>query len=98
MLIYKIAWISWLYARFIIRIPYIGLVNIVAGRKIIEEFIQQNAKPQHIANYIICTLKDPKKISLIKTELKQVKSILGQTGASNQAAKIIVDLLNSPNQ
>ncbi|MFH1577799.1 MAG: lipid-A-disaccharide synthase, partial [Candidatus Omnitrophota bacterium] len=95
LIVYKISWISWLALRIIIRLPYIGLVNIVAGRKIIEEFIQFRAKPKKIADYIIKTLADPEKISRISKNLSQIKLLLGEQGASKRAARIIADLLDT---
>ena len=92
-IIYKISWFSWLCLRAIIRIPYIGLVNIVAGRKIIEEFIQYRTQPKRIANYIIKTLNNPQKITSIKNELSRVKLLLGEKGARKRAAGIIAGLL-----
>ena len=92
-IIYKVSWFSWLYLRAIIQIPYIGLVNIVAGRRIIEEFIQYHTQPKRIANYIIETLNNPQKMASIKNELSRVKLLLGENGASKRAAKIVVDLL-----
>ena len=95
-LIYKVSWLSWLCLRAIIKIPYIGLVNIVSGRRIIEEFIQCGAQPKRIANYIIETLNNPQKMRNLKNELSRVKLFLGEKGASKRAAGIIVDLLAQP--
>ncbi len=92
-IIYKVSWFSWLCLRTIIQIPYIGLVNILAGRRIIEEFIQYRAQPKRIANYIIETLNNPQKITSLKNHLSQVKLALGEKGASRRAAGIVADLL-----
>jgi len=91
--VYKVSWLNWLCLRAIIKIPYIGLVNIVAGRKIIKEFIQHRAQAGRIANYIIDTLKNPHKIAAIKNELSRVRLLLGEEGANKRAAGIIVELL-----
>jgi lipid-A-disaccharide synthase len=90
---YKVSWLNWLFLRTIIKIPYIGLVNIVAGRKIIKEFIQHRAQAGKIANYIVGALKNPTKITAIKNELSRVRLLLGKEGASKRAAGIIVGLL-----
>ncbi|MFC1658016.1 lipid-A-disaccharide synthase [Candidatus Omnitrophota bacterium] len=93
LVIYKVSWLSWACLRPIIKIPYIGLVNIVAGRKIIKEFIQFRATADRIANYIVKTLADPLKMSSLKNELSELKQLLGEKGASKRAAEIIADLL-----
>lgn len=92
-IIYKVSWLTWLFLRPIIRIHHIGLVNIVAGRKIIEEFVQHHAEPKRIANYIIQTLSNPQKITSLKNDLSRIKLLLGEKGASRRAANIIVDIL-----
>ncbi len=94
-IIYKISWFSWFFLKAVIQVPYIGLVNIVAGRKIIEEFIQHQAQPKRIASYIIKTLNDPQRTTSLRNELSQIKSLLGNKGASKRAAEIIVDLLKT---
>ncbi len=93
-IIYKISWLSWICLRPIIQIPHIGLVNIVAGRKIIKEFVQYRANPKRISQYIIETINNPKRLTVIKNELSRIKSVLGEKGANSRAARIIVDLLN----
>jgi lipid-A-disaccharide synthase len=92
-IIYKVSWLSWLCLRTIVKVPYIGLVNIIAGRKIIKEFIQYRARPRRIADYIIKTLGDPLKLNSFRNELSRIKLLLGEKGASKRAAEIIVDLL-----
>ena len=92
-IIYKVSWFSWLCLRTVIRIPYVGLVNIVAGRRIIEEFIQYHAQPKRIADYIIKTLSNSQKITFLKNELSHVKLLLGEKGANKRAARIVVDIL-----
>jgi lipid-A-disaccharide synthase len=92
-IIYKVCWLTWLCLRLIIQIPYVGLVNIVAGRRIIEEFIQWRAQPKRIADYVIKTLNNPQQMISVKNELSRIKLLLGNKGASRRAAGIIVDLL-----
>ena len=94
-IVYKISFLSWLFIRHLIKIPYIGLVNIVRGKKIIPEFIQYNANPERIAQFIIDCLTDTDKIKSIKEELLKVKELLGLPGASKRAAEVVVDFLNA---
>jgi lipid-A-disaccharide synthase len=93
-IVYKVSWFSWLFLRAIIQIPYIGLVNIVAGRRMIEEFVQYRARPKNIADYVTKTLNNPQKMASLKDELAKIKSLLGEKGASRRAAEISVDLLD----
>ncbi len=89
-LVYKVSFLTWLLARMLIKIPYIGLVNVVAGKKIIPEFIQFNARPKKIADECLAILRSPTKISQMKLGLARVKVSLGPSGASETAAKEIL--------
>jgi lipid-A-disaccharide synthase len=94
-IIYKISFLSWLFIKNLIKIPHIGLVNIVAGKKIIPEFVQYEAQPKNIADYIIECLKNKEKTNRIKEELSKVKESLGPEGASKRTAVYIADFLNT---
>ncbi|MBF0123017.1 MAG: lipid-A-disaccharide synthase [Candidatus Omnitrophica bacterium] len=88
--IYKTSWLTFLIARLVIRIPYISLVNIVAGKKIVEELLQQHANPKKIAKVIDDFLRNPEKARATRKELAGLKTKLGSPGASQRAAKIIL--------
>lgn len=92
--IYKMNLLNYLLYRPQVRVPYIGMVNIVAGRKIVPEFIQFQARPERIAGEVLRILQNPPDIERMKNELSQIKSSLGEKGASNRAAQIIADFLN----
>jgi lipid-A-disaccharide synthase len=93
-IVYRISFLSWLLIRHLIKIPYIGLVNIVRGKKIIPEFVQHEAKPKRIAGFIIECLKDAERIKNMKEELNEVEKLLGPPEASKRAAQAVIDFLN----
>ncbi|MFH1641211.1 MAG: lipid-A-disaccharide synthase, partial [Candidatus Omnitrophota bacterium] len=93
-ILYKVSFLTWAYLKLIIKIPYIGLVNVVKQEKFIAEFIQYDARPKKIADYISRVIKDKAEMTRIKQGLSDLISILGEKGATSRAAKIIVDLLN----
>jgi lipid-A-disaccharide synthase len=93
-IIYKMNILNYLLYRPQVRVPYIGMVNIVAGKRIIPEFIQFGACPRKIAREALKILKTPSEIERIKNSLAQVKTSLGEKGATSRASRIIVDFLN----
>lgn len=91
--IYKMSLLNYLLYRPQVKIPFIGMVNIVAGKKIIPEFIQFNATPKQIAEEALRILNNAPDINRIKNDLAQVKASLGEKGAGLRAAKIIANYL-----
>lgn len=91
--IYKMNLLNYLLYRPQVKVPYIGMVNIVAGRKIVPEFIQFKAHPKKISEQVLKILQNPTLIEQMKNDLDLVKSLLGEKGASLRAAQIIIDFL-----
>lgn len=87
----------WNYLLYLpqVRVPCIGMVNIVAGKKIVPEFIQFQATPKKISSTVLKILQNPSQIQRMKNDLAQIPSLLGEKGASLRAAKIVVDFLNN---
>jgi len=94
-IIYKTNLLNYLLYRPQIKIPYIGMVNIVAGKEIVPEFVQFKAKPKMIANSIINFLQDPSSTIGLNQNLLKVKNDLGEPGAAQRAAELILDFLQN---
>ena len=92
-IIYKVSFATWLYARCVIKIPFIGLANVVAQKQIVPEFVQYQAKPELIAKEAMDILTNKTKYNSIKKDLAQIKTHLGSPGASRRAAESITALL-----
>ena len=86
-IIYKTSWLTYTIAKRLIKIPYIGLVNIVAGKGVAEELIQNEATAPKIANAIEKAMSDPTLIDA----LASVKTSLGAPGASQRAAMVVLE-------
>ena len=92
-ILYKISFLTWLFLRTMIKIPYIGLVNVIANKKIVPEYIQYDCNPKKISTKVIEILTDKEKYSRTKSDLEKTSALLGSPGASNRAAKIVLELL-----
>jgi lipid-A-disaccharide synthase len=92
-IIYKVSFLTWILAKLFIKIPYIGLVNVVAGQKIVPELTQFDATPQKISKLALELLNDTKSRGKICAELYALKNTLGIPGASQRAAQEIVNFL-----
>jgi len=88
-IIYKTSWLTYCLAKALIKIPYIGLANIVAGKKVVEELIQNDANAVNIANTMETALHNPQ----IVDDLATIKTSLGEPGASQRAARIVLETI-----
>ncbi|MBI4972586.1 MAG: lipid-A-disaccharide synthase [Candidatus Omnitrophica bacterium] len=95
-IIYKMGLLNYLLYRPQVKVPYIGMVNIVAGKKIIPEFVQFQARPKRIAEAGLKLLKNPAQMQEMINNLAQIKSALGSSGACLRAARIICQFTLSP--
>ena len=94
LIIYKVSFLTWLVGKMLVKIPDIGLVNIVAGARIVPEFIQFDATAEKIADEAIGLISSPEKINEVKINLRAVKEKLGGPGASRRAARSILATLS----
>ncbi len=86
-LVYKIALPTYLLGKMLVKINYIGLVNILAGKEVVEEFIQGEADPVQIKESLEKFLKDEVHTAKVKAEMADAISTLGEPGCHERAAK-----------
>ncbi|MBF0386359.1 MAG: lipid-A-disaccharide synthase [Candidatus Omnitrophica bacterium] len=91
--VYKTAWLTALIVRLVIKIRDISLVNIIAGKRIVPELIQQDANPNRLAKEVLALLNDQNKTQAMRRELSALRTRLGNPGASQRAARIVVEEL-----
>jgi len=91
--IYKTSLLTWLLAKMFVKIRNIGLVNIVAGKRIVPECIQYRATAKNIASTVKDIFTNEDRISEIRDELKEVKNSLGKHGAIDRAAEEVLSIL-----
>jgi len=77
----------------LLEIPDYALPNIVAKRRIVQEFIQRAAKPAAIARELVSLVKDKGKNEAMKEELRKVREKLGPPGAISRAAESMLKFL-----
>ena len=81
--------ITYFAARRLVKIPYIGLVNVVAGREVAREFIQDRLQPDIVAHALepLLTADSPQRRQML-IDLDGVRRQLGQPGAARRVAAI----------
>jgi lipid-A-disaccharide synthase len=89
-LVYKVSWPTYFAARLLMRVPFLGMPNVLAGREVVPEFLQHEANPRAISRSVLELLNDPAKREQMIAEFDTVIEKLGETGASAKAARAIL--------
>ena len=91
--LYKTSWSTYQIGKRIITVDFLAMPNLLAGQTIFPEFIQHEANPENISREALDLLSNPARREAIKTKLSKVIQSLGEPGASQRAAHLILELL-----
>ena len=92
-IVYRVAFLSWLVGRFLIRVPFMGLPNLVAEKSIVPELVQFMATPERIADEARRLLESPERRRRMQQQLLEVRDQLGPPGAAARTADAILEML-----
>ena len=94
-IVYKLTNITYWLVKKVIKIPFIGLCNIVAEKKIVPELIQHQATAQNIAAAIKNILDDKEYREAMTTELQGVKQKLDSGSNAQKIENVVLNLLGA---
>ncbi len=92
-IVYRLAPLSYWLGRLLVKVPFIGLPNILAGKAIVREFIQHAATPDKISREMVRLLKDAPYAAGIRQELLALRATLGSRDGSVELARLAARLL-----
>ncbi len=96
-IVYKVSPVSYRLGRLLINVDKIGLVNLIAGRTIAPELIQEQVNGANLAEHIIAMIENPERLEKARRQLAEVKAALGKPGAARRVARMAVELLEQKN-
>jgi lipid-A-disaccharide synthase len=93
-IVYRVNPLTYLLARRLIRVPYIGMVNLIAEQGICPELIQSDVTPERITRTANEILQDENRWERMRRDLADVRKKLGAPGASDRAADAVLRVLD----
>jgi lipid-A-disaccharide synthase len=90
-LVYKVAWPTYLAARLVVSVKYLGMPNVLADREVVPEFIQHRARPDAIVKAVRRLIEDADARDRMIAEFDAIVGKLDEGGASDQAARAIIE-------
>ena len=93
LVIYKTSWLTYWLGRFLIQLPYLSMVNVLAGEKVVPEFLQGAMEPERLAKAALQILRNPKGAEAMAGRIRDVAKKLGGPGAAARAATEVEEVL-----
>ena len=94
-LIYKVAWATYVAARLVVNVDFLGMPNLLAAKEVVPEFIQHQAKPDAIVKAVRLLMKESPARNRMISDFDAIIDKLGGAGASERAARAILEELET---
>lgn len=85
-LLYRLSRLTYSALRPMVRVPYAGITNLLAGKRVVPEFIQAHCRSDHILPVVRELLRNGQSRNIMKEEFVKVRDMLGRPGAAGRAA------------
>ena len=92
-IVYKVSPLTYILGKMLVRVKFIGLVNLIADREIVPELIQRQVSAVNVADTAWRLLSDEAHRQHVRQELLEMRQTLGGPGASERAAKIALQMM-----
>ena len=91
-ILYKMTPLTYAIGKRLVKVDHIGLANIVAGRRVVPELIQNDATPENLVGEAVKILEDSRLAGQIRQELKLLRNQLGQPGCAGRVAEMVLEM------
>ena len=89
-IVYKLSALTYRLGRPFVKVDTFGMVNLVAGERVVPELIQDDFTPQRVAAEAVSLLTDANRAASMRAALRKVRERLGEPGASRRAAEAVM--------
>jgi len=92
--VYKSSALNWRLFWPLIKVPFVGLPNLIAGKQIAPELLQEDLNAQRLQDEIVRLIDNPELAGIQREELNKVRAKLGEANASTRAAQFVIEALD----
>jgi lipid-A-disaccharide synthase len=92
-IVYRVSWLTFMIARWLVRVDHIGMVNLIAGERLVPELMQNDVNPERIAAESRVLLDDSQLRSGIIAKLAKLGERLGGPGAADRVADLALAMI-----
>jgi lipid-A-disaccharide synthase len=92
-IVYRVAPLTFALARRLIRVPHVGMANLLAGERMFPELLQHFFTPENLAREALAWVRRPARLAALRRQLMRVVTSLGGPGASRRAARVALELI-----
>ena len=89
-IVYRVPWLTYQIGKRLVTLPYIGLVNIIAGKLVAPELIQHDMTPERLCSEALRLLRTPSLVQDMRDAFQRVREAVGSPGASRRAAELVL--------
>lgn len=94
-ILYRVSRLSYGMGRMLVKVKHIGLVNLMAGREVVPELLQGEARAERITREVERFLDNQELKNQVKSDLGRIRASLGNPGAAGRAAQIALEMLET---
>jgi lipid-A-disaccharide synthase len=92
-IVYRVSWLTYLLARLLVRVEHVGMVNIIAGERVVPELIQGGFTAERLVRESRALLSDRVAYRRVVARLAQLREKLGQPGAADRVADLALSMI-----
>lgn len=92
-IVYRLSWLTYWLARLLVRVEHIGMVNLIAGERVVPELVQSKLQPEGIVEESRRILDHPEIRCRIVAKLSNLRNQLGSPGAARRVADLAIGMM-----
>ena len=94
-IVYRVSSLTYRVGRPFLKLDTFGMVNLVSGRRIVPELMQDDFTPERVSQEVISLLIDGTRAESMRADLRDIRLKLGESGASHRAAAAVLAVARS---